>query len=207
MGSVLAGVLALVLMLHGAESVQWSPSLEDGAVFCLPKDDPALEGATFNIDKVDARLMLLEAENADLRTQVKALEKSATFHARLTSNSPVNTGDHIILTDVIINEGNVYNSSTGEFTAPYDGSYFFTATAVSAMYSNTTDQFANVDLMVDGDIVTYIWTKSVNYLETGTCSYTTHLNKGQRVWLQADYHGIFRAPETSFSGFLLSADD
>nr|KAG5693589.1 hypothetical protein BaRGS_011714 [Batillaria attramentaria] len=133
--------------------------------------------------------------------------ETVVFYAYLPQEKYLHHGDVIILTSVTINQGNAYNSSTGEFTAPYNGTYFFTATASSARYSNTTDYYANVYVMVDYFTVTAVWTKSVSWYEMATCTYPIHLAKGQRVWLQAVDDGDFAGPNTSFSGFLLHADD
>nr|KAG5700137.1 hypothetical protein BaRGS_010444 [Batillaria attramentaria] len=118
-------------------------------------------------------------------------------------------GAHVILRDVTINQGNAYNTSTGEFTAPYDGYYFFTATVVGLYYSTFKRYYSDTHLMVDGSVVNKIPVKSVNYYETGTCTYAAHLTKGQRVWLRSGIYGFsyFSSLETSFSGFLVRADD
>ena len=52
-----------------------------------------------------------------------------SFHARHLSgvNERVQAGDVIIARDVIINQGQGYSASTGHFTAPISGVYFFMA--------------------------------------------------------------------------------
>ena len=51
-----------------------------------------------------------------------------TFHAQLGNNVGRGFGQPLVLDHVYNNNGNAYDSATGVFTAPRDGTYFFIAT-------------------------------------------------------------------------------
>ncbi|XP_060591450.1 uncharacterized protein LOC132746352 isoform X2 [Ruditapes philippinarum] len=57
----------------------------------------------------------------------KSLIPIVRFNARLSSTKSVNTGNKVVFDTVITNQGVGYDKSTGIFTAPYTGLYFFSA--------------------------------------------------------------------------------
>ena len=105
----------------------------------------------------------------------------------------------MIPTDVVNNQGNAFDPTTGKFTVPVNGAYFFAATTSSG----TSSTYANAEIVVDGTMICRIQS-SVNY-EIGSCQAVTSLHMGQVVWLRC-YGGTyyFNGPATSLTGFLIS---
>ena len=110
-------------------------------------------------------------------------------------------GVPIIFAIVVTNQGDGYNNTSGYFTAPYNGTYFFIATSGSR-FRNSSTAF---DLFVDDSQIDSAFAHN----HDGRNSFATlhgivHLDVGQRAWVRSNgqgYHGY-----TSFSGFLISAD-
>ena len=50
---------------------------------------------------------------------------SVAFSAAVDVEQTISTGDQLVFSDVLINEGGAYSSASGEFTAPRDGLYVF----------------------------------------------------------------------------------
>ena len=48
------------------------------------------------------------------------------FSAKLSNLLEINNNDVIKFDNVLTNVGNAYNSTSGKFVAPYNGSYLFT---------------------------------------------------------------------------------
>ena len=58
-----------------------------------------------------------------------AASAKVSFHAQLSSNEGVRSGHTLVLSTVYNNDGHAYSNITGCFSAPFDGTYFFIASA------------------------------------------------------------------------------
>ncbi|XP_076435385.1 uncharacterized protein LOC143275285 [Babylonia areolata] len=121
------------------------------------------------------------------------------FHAKLTSSTVLSSGSTMKMTNVIDNQGGGYDSSTGRFTAPMDGNYFFIAT--TGAYSG--DNYATMLMMKEGTTVAQTYMRRYgSYPTMGSCHATLPLKAGEKVWLQSSgSNNYFRSSVTSFSGF------
>lgn len=124
-----------------------------------------------------------------------------SFHAQLTTYQEMHEGDVIPLDNVILNEGKGYNSTSGKFTSPANGTFFFIATTSSYM----DDKYAQMDLVVDDTPVAYARVKYGAYYDMGTCHAVVKLGQGQRAWLRSSGDSFFAPQLTTFSGFLVAA--
>ena len=125
------------------------------------------------------------------------------FHATFLSSEspPVNTP--LIFNRVRYNHGNAYSRTTGRFTAPCDGIYFF----VARSGSDVTPGYSYLYMMINGS--TYDTTQT-NYISGShyfmpSLHMCMHLSQGDEVWVKSG-GGTYWEPVSSFSGFLLSKD-
>ena len=126
-------------------------------------------------------------------------DRHVSFYARVSGQPYVSSGNPVIPADVVNNQGNAFDPTTGKFTVPVNGTYFFAATTSSG----TSSTYANAEIVVDGTMICTI-KSSVNY-EIGSCHAVTSLHMGQVVWLRC-YRGsyYFSGSATSLTGFLIS---
>ena len=146
---------------------------------------------TLNCMKLNVRFGLI----------ISAKDTPVAFTAGMTSGSRTWAGDILVFPHVITNKGQGYSSSSGKFTAPRDGTYVFTVTAVS--YSNNG---LSLDIVHDGvrKVTTYS-TGHANY-QTGTNLVVLELDRGDAVWVKRDGgrgYNSYSVPLTTFSGFIL----
>lgn len=103
---------------------------------------------------------------------------------------------------VVTNKGNVYNRSTGKFTAPIDGTYVFFV-AVNAYGS----KIVYLDIVHNGLSKVRTLSHSTASHMAGTNMAVLQLDKGDSVWV-CRYSGqgywTDSVPVTTFSGFLLA---
>ncbi|XP_070180505.1 uncharacterized protein [Littorina saxatilis] len=218
---------------------------------CLDENSPKRE-ATLHVDGMDARMLILEAQQAALQKEhdvrkaeqgrlrgsntsltshvlgieSKLQEFNSTlgkrlddiqyldnltrqhvhFHARNLWNTSTPPFGHItlVLSNVTANEGSCYNSATGKFRTPMDGTYFFAATT-GLQTANASSMFA---LLIDGLVVALSTTRNVGHeTQLGTVHGVVHLKHRQDVWLRSlDNLVDYYAPGTTFTGFLLYPD-
>ena len=64
--------------------------------------------------------------------------RAITFHAMMSDDLVSNIKQTVVFDHVITNIGKAYNPHTGNFTAPYDGWYFFTVSFLKRYSSNLT---------------------------------------------------------------------
>ena len=134
-------------------------------------------------------------------------QQHVSFHARATLNI---SSQHqftprtitIVLGTVVNNQGDAYSSTSGVFTAPFNGFYCFMASTEAAATHKHADMFLMVDnINVDGVNLYYDTTR-----EAGSVHAVVHLLKGQMVWLKGHGDSVYWVRATAFSGFLISPD-
>ena len=103
------------------------------------------------------------------------------FTAGMTSYSRTWEGDILVFPHVITNKGQGYSSSSGKFTAPRDGTYVFTVTAVSY----ATDGLY-LDIVHDGVSKVKTHSSSSASHQTGTNLVVLQLDRGDAVWVMRD---------------------
>ncbi|KAK7101881.1 uncharacterized protein [Littorina saxatilis] len=195
------------------------------STLCLPGNDSLLEEAAVEVDAVNARLTLLEAKEQELREQnrnltaenhrlkddILTLQNSdgtslmhVTFQAGLARNRNVNTTGPLKFNVVMLNEGGAYNPTTGEFTAPINGSYFFILT--TSPYA--TGQSNDVHIVVDGSSIVRIHNSYHSHSNNNmaTAHVAVCLAEGQKVWLMNAGDMYYSSALSHFTGFLLHPD-
>nr|QBA18392.1 VIgL family C1q-related protein 6 isoform 1 [Littorina littorea] len=129
---------------------------------------------------------------ADLTTQ------PSIFNVRLSSNK--NITSTILWDEVILNHGQAYNPSTGSFTAPVSGQYFFAVT------TSSYKEYVYANIMA-GD-VKVCRVEAPDRSDASSCRGAVHLCKGQQVWVELMHKPMpfFLGEDSSFTGFLIQAD-
>ena len=134
---------------------------------------------------------------------VTARETPVAFTAGMTAYSPFRLGAIMVFHHVITNIGRGYSSGSRKFTAPRDGTYVFTVTAVS--YDSN---HLRLDIVHDG--VGKVRTMSENTVryQTGNNLVVLELDRGDAVWTSVKRitgrgYATESVPLTTFSGFIL----
>jgi len=108
----------------------------------------------------------------------------------------------IVFENIETNQGGAYSAKTGAFTAPMNGTFFFTATTMSQY-----GQYLETEMVVNGREVVYMYSMDSKY-EQGTNSAVLILKQNDEVWVRhrmSEGDQIYGASWSSFSGFLLHA--
>jgi hypothetical protein len=147
--------------------------------------------------------------------------KSAPVHFYVQRSSPFSTKTTPIPWDVaVVNEGNAMDLTSGIFTAPRPGIYFFSFSGVgefpaSSISSSTV--WLQVALYLNGGLIGVGWVEEANtvaYQKSPlTLQSTLNLNSNDQVWVAIHYQesGVYLADYsiwhmTHFTGFMLEED-
>ena len=105
----------------------------------------------------------------------------------------------IVFNNILANMGGAYNASTGKFTAPRDGIYYFSWNVLK-----TSKLFQHIILTVDGASRFFSMRPGTQSYEIITGSLFLQLKKGNEVWLRAGQAGLklHGHIHSSFSGFM-----
>ncbi len=130
--------------------------------------------------------------------QTMSMTERVSFSVN-TSTSSVSTSSPFVFTNVVDNTHGAYSTSTGVFTAPYRGFYFFTATYYTGATSNQGVFYKNGTTQVAQGIAT------VSSAQVGNISYGLTLNAGETIELRAITSATASggAILNNFTGFLV----
>ncbi|XP_038670574.1 complement C1q tumor necrosis factor-related protein 3-like isoform X1 [Scyliorhinus canicula] len=153
------------------------------------------------IDVLTNRIADLETKLATLKNYVP----SVIFHAKVSNNKNPETKKHIIYDSIILNKGSAYSPSTGKFTAPVSGTYWFAYSLLGLL----TAQNTVVSLMRNQEKQSYIHSV-LNQSQAQTAAMITilPLHKGDKVWLNLQKGKAWTGDGSlSFQGVLLEASE
>ena len=111
-----------------------------------------------------------------------------------------------------LNIGGAMNLGTGKFTAPREGTYFFSFSGNVRMGSTTKDGWVDIDLILNGNRVGRGKAQLTQGLSDDAYSLqsTLHLQKGDQVWVANYRNRAYMyddgAHSTHFTGWLLEED-
>ncbi|XP_060586448.1 uncharacterized protein LOC132742139, partial [Ruditapes philippinarum] len=126
------------------------------------------------------------------------------FKAKNVTNKNPGTGNTIIFGSTLINDGNAYNTSTGIFTAPVNGTYSFSI----QMCANVNKEVF-VDLIVDGTTYAILYVYDRYSYPCNSADTFAALHKHSKVFVKCTdgctsnyiYADVYRI--NSFSGYLI----
>ena len=103
--------------------------------------------------------------------------------------------------NVFTNTNNVYSPMTGVFTAPTNGTYYFTSVIMSH-----PGQYIEAELALNGKSLVYMYAYDSNY-EQGVNSVILTLKTGDMVWVR--HHGnegsnVHGGDWSTFAGFQIN---
>jgi hypothetical protein len=112
-----------------------------------------------------------------------------------------------------MNEGNAMDLTTGIFTAPRPGIYFFSFTALAGFPASSSYASFSSFLYLNGNLIGSSYIKEynpVNHYSPLTLQSTLNLKKGDQVWVQISpgYSHMFDNSfhYTHFTGFMLEEE-
>ncbi len=144
--------------------------------------------------------------------------KSTPVHFYVQRNSPFGTRDTPVPFDLaLVNEGNAMDLTSGKFTAPRTGTYFFSFTGVAVLESSSFAAFWSY-LYLNGNLIgssnVYESTAPVHQYSPLTSQSTLNLKKGDQLWVTIDYSDSDSDSylfddiwhRTHFTGFMLEEE-
>jgi hypothetical protein len=143
--------------------------------------------------------------------------KSAPVHFYVQRNSNFNTTRTPIPFDLaVVNEGNAMDLTSGIFTAPLPGIYFFSFAGVARLKDSSDADFLSF-LYLNGKIIgvstVYEGNGPVDQYSPLTLQWTLNLKKGDRVWVEIFYPSSelnslhdSNGHYTHFTGFMLEEE-
>ncbi len=143
--------------------------------------------------------------------------KSAPVHFHVQRNSHFKTKLTPIPFDLaVVNEGNAMNLTSGIFTAPRPGTYFFSFTGVAHLYSSSSYVEFYSYLFLNGNLIGSNFVQEnntpVDQYNPVTLQSTLNLKTGDQVWVTIDYSGSSSYlhddgnHRTHFTGFMLEEE-
>ncbi|CAL1539049.1 unnamed protein product [Lymnaea stagnalis] len=141
----------------------------------------SLDNLLVRIKAVEATNQILLADSRNQSQQIQTLrekvEYTAAFSAAVRQEKNIVTGDVIVFGDVMLNEGQGYNETTGLFTAPVPGLYAFHLVLEIGQGGAVGEIFLNVA----GKDQAKMYTQDKDFGDQGSVSVIQRLKKGDVV--------------------------
>lgn len=146
----------------------------------------------------------LKQQVADLITGKKNAP-SVSFSAYHVSKTTLQQGEVFLYQDVFVNHGDAYSIRTGVFTAPVNGTYFFSSHACNADTKCAVPSIVHENKQI---ALTNLCDEA-GYASCGSVDTVIDLKSGERVWVQAVYPTYLQenaGRRASFVGFLVNKE-
>ncbi|KAL4228031.1 Elastin microfibril interfacer [Mactra antiquata] len=172
---------------------------KDDVIETLLKDVQMLKDE-MELMKREQKLSKRDAEKRFVLGPNPFAEKPA-FSASLT-NHATNLGNYqtIIFDNVFTNDLGGYNGLTGVFTAPSNGTYFFTSTVMSH-----SGQYLETNICLNGQTKVLMYSYDTSF-EQGANSVVLVLQAGDSVWVRHNANegsNAYGGHWSTFSGFMI----
>ena len=103
-------------------------------------------------------------------------QPSDAFSVAWVENTAAAVNDVLKFTRILLNENNVYNAHTGEYTTPVNGTYMFTSNLCT--YSN---KYANIAFLADDTLIGAFFAGDRDWNVCSHSSAISHREKGMKV--------------------------
>ena len=124
---------------------------------------------------------------------------SYAFHALWVANTDPSRNDALKFSRVRLNDNDVYNSDTGEFKAPVDGTYMFTANVCV-----DNNNYLRLQFLADDTIIGAFTYGDNNWISCTSSTAMSQLLKGQIVKLVVARSSTGNIVYNSDNGYLSS---
>ena len=130
-------------------------------------------------------------------------EYSYAFSAYWLADASLNTGDVVVFSKKLLDEGELYDTSTGKYSVPVSGVYYF----VSTLCSNAN--YGAVKFVADGVRIGAFDFGDSSYHICSSGSAVVKLVKNAKVWLAVTdsvriYNGDNAGGFNNFAGYLIN---
>jgi hypothetical protein len=115
-----------------------------------------------------------------------------------------------------VNEGNAMNLTSGKFTAPRPGIYFFSFTGLARFSASSSEVYLGIGLYLNGDRIGLGYVEEANTVANQDSPLivqsTLNLTKDDQVWVEIFWQSTFiyltddSYHRTHFTGFMLEEE-
>ena len=155
--------------------------------------------------KVDANALKSRDDNLDNSFKDKVPKFFYGFSAYESASRDINSGNTVVFGQSRLNEGSVYNSGTGHFTAPVDGIYIFHST----LCTNSGNRCIYATFMAGDEAVGKFVANDKDWDTCDSGTALVRLRQGTTVYLKVTHVCVGTelrdgsSHMNSFSGFLV----
>ncbi|KAL4228034.1 Complement C1q tumor necrosis factor-related protein 6 [Mactra antiquata] len=200
------------LQTHKIASADEIQALSNSAISSANEIEALKTASTKEIMSLKAQISSLKTERLNAAESSQALNRRFVLGTNSFAEKPAfsvsldnhatGLGNHqtIIFDNIFANDLGGYSDMTGVFTAPLNGTYFFTASVMSQ-----SGKHLESEICLNGASLVYMYSFDT-YYEQGTNSVILVLKTGDRVWVRhtntpgsTAYGGHW----STFSGFML----
>lgn len=104
------------------------------------------------------------------------------FSATTVTNRSPKLGEILRFSDILLNQEDVYDVTTGKFTAPRNGTYAFTCSLCAS-----ANKLMSFRIVVDGNMISKEHFMDKDYIGSVSSYAVAVLNKGMKAWIQIEY--------------------